>query len=258
MVRMNTRGTKPRNTAATPIATTGQAFTAEGGMGWQRTPKGELFLAAVTSLNEDTFYETANNRTKRIQTLTASPEIVNSPEWTLGMVRWLRQEVGLRSIPAVVAISAVKERLDAGLTGTNRQIVEAAIGRLDEASDVLAGWMSLYGRNIPSCVRRGVADALRARLSERSYLKWAGRMNNGSVTLRDVINLTHPKPKTKTQEALIKYALDEGYGKKGSDKKLPTIRAADSSSPWTVTRRSAPSQARTHRTSSVRLRSLTR
>lgn len=225
MARMNKRNAKPRNTATTPIATTGYAFTAEGGKGWQRTPKGELFLAAVTSLNEDTFYETANNRTKRIQTLTASPEIVNSPEWTLGMVRWLRQEVGLRSIPTVVAISAVKERLDAGLTGTNRQIVEAAIGRLDEASDVLAGWMSLYGRNIPSCVRRGVADALRARLSERSYLKWVGRMSAGSVTLRDVINLTHPKPKTKTQEALIKYALDEGYGKKGNDKQLPIIRA---------------------------------
>ena len=85
--------------------------------------------------------------------------------------------------------------------------------------------MSLYGRNIPSCVRRGVADALRVRLSERSYLKWAGRMNSGSVTLRDVVNLTHPKPKGKVQEALIKYALDEGYGKKGDDKQLPTIRA---------------------------------
>ena len=221
MARMNTRGSKPRNMATTPvITTTGQAFTAEGGMGWQRTPKGELFLAAVTSLNEDTFYETADNRAKRIQTLTADPEIVNSPEWVLGMVRWLRQEVGLRSIPGVVAISAVKARLDAGLTGTNRQIIEAAIGRLDEASDMIAGWMSLYGRNIPSCVRR-----LRVRLSERSYLKWAGRMNAGSVTLRDVINLTHPKPKDKTQEALIKLVLDEGYGKKGDDKQLPTIRA---------------------------------
>lgn len=225
MARMNKRNAKPRNTAATPIATTGQAFTAEGGMGWQRTPKGELFLAAVTSLNEDTFYESADERATHIQTLTKDNEIVTDPEWTLGMVRWLRQEVGLRSIPTVVAISAVKARLDAGLTGSNRQIVEAAIGRLDEASDMVAGWMSLYGRNIPSCVRRGVADALRVRLSERSYLKWAGRMNAGSVTLRDVVNLTHPKPKGKTQEALIKLVLDESYGKKGSDKKLPTIRA---------------------------------
>lgn len=226
MARMNTRNTKVRNTATTPVnTTTGRAFTAEGGTGWQRTPKGELFLAAVTSLNEDTFYESADKRANRIQTLAASPEIANAPEWTLGMVRWLRQEVGLRSIPTVVAISAVKARLDAGLTGTNRQIIEAAIGRLDEASDMVAGWMSLYGRNIPSCVRRGVADALRARLSERSYLKWAGRMNSGSVSLRDVINLTHPKPKDKTQEALIKYALDTGYGQKGDDKQLPVIRA---------------------------------
>lgn len=225
MARMNKRNAKPRNTATTPIATTSQAFTAEGGKGWQRTPKGELFLAAVTSLNEDTFYESADERATRIQTLTKDNEIVTDPEWTLGLVRWLRQEVGLRSIPTVVAISAVKARLDAGLTGTNRQIVEAAIGRLDEASDMIAGWMSLYGRNIPSCVRRGVADALRARLSERSYLKWVGRMNAGSVTLRDVVNLTHPKPKTKTQEAIIKYALDEGYGKKGDDKQLPIIRA---------------------------------
>lgn len=188
-------------------------------------PKGELFLAAVTSLNEDTFYETADKRAQRIQALAASPEIVNSPEWTLGMVRWLRQEVGLRSITGVVAMTVVKARLDAGLTGTNRQIIEAAISRLDEASDMIAGWMSLYGRNIPSCVRRGVADALRVRLSERSYLKWAGRMNAGSVTLRDVINLTHPKPKNSVQEALIKLVLDESYGKKGDDKQLPTIRA---------------------------------
>lgn len=212
--------------ANTPVnTTTGRAFTAEGGMGWQRTPKGELFLAAVTSLNEDTFYETADKRAQRIQALAASPEIVNSPEWTLGMVRWLRQEVGLRSITGVVAMTVVKARLDAGLTGTNRQIIEAAISRLDEASDMIAGWMSLYGRNIPSCVRRGVADALRVRLSERSYLKWAGRMNTGSVTLRDVINLTHPKPKNSVQEALIKLVLDESYGKKGDDKQLPTIRA---------------------------------
>jgi hypothetical protein len=34
MARMNTRGAKPRNMATTPVSTTtGQAFTAEGGMG---------------------------------------------------------------------------------------------------------------------------------------------------------------------------------------------------------------------------------
>ena len=169
MARMNTRGTKPRNMATTPVSTTTEpAFTAEGGMGWQRTPKGELFLAAVTSLNEDTFYESADERVNRIQALTTDPEIVNSPEWALGMVRWLRQEVGLRSIPCVVAMAVVKARLDAGLAGTNRQIVEAAIGRLDEASDMIAGWMSLYGPVLraPWRCRRSARPTVRAFLPQ--------------------------------------------------------------------------------------------
>ena len=185
--------------------------TYEGGVGFQRTPKEELFLAAVTSFNEDTFYETASDRTQRIQELTKHPDIINDPEWTLNLVRWLRNQASLRSIPTVVAVSAVGARLnnDTKLYGTNRQIIKAAVGRLDETANVLETWMSLYGRSIPSCVKRGVADALNTYLSERSYLKWSGRMNRSTVTLRDVINLTHLRPKSKVQEELIKYVLDE-------------------------------------------------
>lgn len=197
--------------------------TYEGGVGCQRTPKEELFLAAVTSFNEDTFYETASDRTQRIQELTKHPDIINDPEWTLNLVRWLRHVTGLRSIPTVVAVSAVGARLNKGLNNNNRQIIKAAVGRLDECSSVIETWMSLYGRSIPSCVKRGVADALNTYLSERSYLKWSGRMNKGSVTLRDVINLTHPRPKSKVQEALIKYVLDNSYGNKGDDTHLTTI-----------------------------------
>lgn len=226
MSRLNTRNAKPRNTAATPIKTSGEsAVTHEGGQGWRRTPKGELFLAAITSLNEDLFYESANERLKRIQGLVAMDEVVGDPAWTQGLVTWLRHDVGLRSIPAIVAITAVKARLDAGLSGGNRQIIASAVGRLDEASDVLAGWMVLYGRRIPSCVRRGVADALRHRLNERSYLKWSGRMSNGAVSLRDVINLTHPKPSGPQQARLVKYVLDHAYRGDGADAELSTIRA---------------------------------
>nr|DAJ48571.1 MAG TPA: ribonucleoprotein [Caudoviricetes sp.] len=196
--------------------------THEGGVGFQRTPKEELFLAAVTSFNEDTFYEAADERVQRIQELTKHPDTINDPEWTLNFVRWLRHVTGLRSIPAVVAVSAVGARLNKGLINNNRQIIKAAVGRLDECSSVLETWMSLYGRRIPSCVKRGVADALNTYLSEVSYLKWSGRINRSAITLRDVINLTHPQPK---QEALIKYVLDNSYGKKGDDTQLPIISA---------------------------------
>ena len=93
MARMNKRNAKPRNTAATPIATTGQAFTAEGGKGWQRTPKGELFLAAVTSLNEDTFYETADERVNRIQTLATLSDgtVIENPRYLRKSERRLKR-----------------------------------------------------------------------------------------------------------------------------------------------------------------------
>lgn len=57
---------------------------------------------------------------------------------------------GLRTIPAVVTVSAVGARLNRGLNN-NRQIIKAAVGRLDEAAKVLEMWMSLYGRSIYSC-----------------------------------------------------------------------------------------------------------
>ena len=118
MSRMNTRTARPKNTATTPVATTDRvALTHEGALGYTRTPKSELFLAAVTSLNEDTFYETANERTERIQRLAREEEVLNSPEWVLGLVGWLRKDVGLRSVPMIVAMSVVKARLEAGLSG---------------------------------------------------------------------------------------------------------------------------------------------
>lgn len=63
--------------------------TYEGGVGVQRAPKEELFLAAVTSFNEDTFYESVDERVQRIQTLVSHPDIINDPEWALKFVRWL-------------------------------------------------------------------------------------------------------------------------------------------------------------------------
>ena len=67
MGRFNTKNHVTANKATNKIDTTGERIsTFEGGTGWKRTPKAELFLAAVTSLNEDTFYEKADARADRI------------------------------------------------------------------------------------------------------------------------------------------------------------------------------------------------
>src|SRR5699024_6786050 len=97
MARLNTKTSKPRN-GATKLATNGaRTINHQGGVGFLRDEKTELFLASVSSLNEDTFYYTAQDRRGRIAELIKVTSV--DTEWTLGLVGWLRKEAGLRTIP---------------------------------------------------------------------------------------------------------------------------------------------------------------
>lgn len=224
MGRFNTKNHVTANKATNKIDTTGERIsTFEGGTGWKRTPKAELFLAAVTSLNEDTFYEKADARADRIAGLVK--QVADDNVWLEGMIGWLRQEAGLRAVPAMIAAEAVHARLEAGLTGGNRALVSAAIGRLDESSEFLAYWFARFGRKVPSAVKRGIADALNKSVTENSVLKWQGRMARGAFTLADVVNLTHPKPSDKYRENLFGAIIDSAYGREPNLEELSIMAA---------------------------------
>ena len=225
MARLNTKTSKPRN-GVTPLATTGaRTINHQGGVGFLRDEKTELFLTAVSSLNEDTFYESAKDRRGRIAKLIKATS--QDTEWTLGLVTWLRKEAGLRTIPSIIAAHSVKARLDKGISGSNRYIISAALGRMDENAEILAYWMETFGRTIPSAVKRGVADSFLRGLNQGSYLKWRGKANRGAVSLVDVINLTHPKPQTDEQASLLKLIVDEAYGNVTDTSGLSIIEARD-------------------------------
>ena len=225
MARLNTKTSKPRK-GATKLATTGaRTINHQGGVGFLRDEKTELFLAAVSSLNEDTFYESAQDRRGRIAELIKVTSV--DTEWTLGLVGWLRKEAGLRTIPSIIAAHAVKARLDKGINGSNRAIISAALGRMDENAEILAYWLETFGRTIPSAVKRGVADSFLRGLNQGSYLKWRGKASRGAVSLVDVINLTHPKPQTEEQAKLLKLIVDEAYGNDTDTSGLDVIKNRD-------------------------------
>ena len=196
MATLNSK-TKTNTTNGVLKTETGAAtFNHEGGIAYVRDNKSELFVTAVSSLNEDTFYEKADERAKRLESLVVA---VNDPDWVLPFVKYLRTDAGLRTVPLMIAVMAAKH-----YKSNRRQIINAAIGRLDEAPQVIAFWHKLYGKSIPSAVKRGVNDALKRLLNEKSYLKWRGK--TGDVTLRDVINLTHPN-----NIPLAGLIIDEAY-----------------------------------------------
>ncbi|MFJ3216848.1 TROVE domain-containing protein [Kitasatospora sp. NPDC086801] len=210
MSRFNIRKAKASPTS--PVTTTGRRTTNHnGGPGFARDRKSELFLLAITNMvGQDTFYERGGDRDDRYTALVRELAVAE-PEWTLGLLRWLRYGAQLRTAALVGAAEFTRARLDAGAHGYSRQVVDAVLQRPDEPGELLAYWTSRYGRALPKPVKRGVADAVRRLYHARSLLKY-DTVGKG-YRFGDVLELTHPAPDPQKpwQGALFEYALDRRH-----------------------------------------------
>jgi hypothetical protein len=221
---------KAKACAVSPLATTGErAVNHQGGHGHLRDAKSELFLLAVANfVAQNTFYETGEDRDHRFATLVRQLA-VEDPEWTAGLLGWLRGEGRLRTASVVGAAEYVKARLDAGVTEgpTNRSVIASVLQRPDEPGELLAYWTAVYGRTIPKPVKRGVADAVQRLYHGKSLLKY----DTASKGFRfgDVLNLVHaaPDPAKPWQGDLFQYALDRRHHPETAVEpaSLPTLTA---------------------------------
>ncbi|MEH0529746.1 TROVE domain-containing protein [Streptomyces stelliscabiei] len=185
--------------------------THQGGAAYARTPKMELFLLAVANMvGHHTFYEDAAARDERYEQLVRTLA-VSDPEWTLGLLGWLRTEAHMRTASLVGAAEFVRARLEAGAVGFSRQAVSVVLQRADEPGELLAYWTSRHGRGIPQPLKRGIADAARRLYTGRALLKY----DTASRPYRfgDVVELTHPSPDPRRpwQGDLFKYAIDRRH-----------------------------------------------
>lgn len=212
MTRFNRKGAKAQPVSR--VTSTGRVLrTYEGGRGRERDTRSELFLLAVSNLvSQHTFYETGDDRDDRFARLVRALA-VEDPDWTAGLLRWLRGEGNLRTASIVGAAEYVKARLDAGATDgpSNRQVVASVLRRPDEPGELLGYWTAMYGRSVPKPVKRGIADAVRRLYSGTSLLKY----DTASKGYRfgDILNLVHaaPDPDKPWQGELFQYALDRRH-----------------------------------------------
>ncbi|WP_327222965.1 TROVE domain-containing protein [Streptomyces platensis] len=233
MSRFNSRAARPA--VSSPVTTTGErTHTHEGGAGYLRDPKSELFLLAVSNfVGTDTFYEKAGERDDRYTQLVRQLAVFD-PAWCVGFLGWLRGEGNMRTASLVGAAEFVKARLDAGrgtadLTGApaleseqgggwNRRAINAVLQRADEPGEMLGYWTGRYGRKLPKPVKRGIADAVQRLYTERSLLKYD--TDSKGYRFGDVLNLVHAAPADDKpwQGDLFKHALDRRHG---SDEQIP-------------------------------------
>lgn len=191
-----------------PVAETGPVRTAQGGEGFLRDAYSELFLLSVSNMSsdKDDFYESARQRDSRFVALLHS--VASDTEWVTGFVTFLRTKAMIRTASIVAAAEIVKARLAAGVQG-NRQIIAAALQRPDEPGELLAYWISKYGKAIPKPVKRGISDACQRLFHERSLIKWDSKER--AYRFADILQLVHAEPSGPVQSALYKHILNERY-----------------------------------------------
>lgn len=216
-----------RTATFSPVRSDYTAFarTHQGGQGYERDFKSELFLLAVTNfVGEDTFYEDAKRRDDRFSALVRSVAL-HEPLWGYEMATWLRSEANMRSASIVFAAEFVKARLDAGRSGddvvtadgvgVSRAIVNAVLQRADEPGELLAYWASKYGRKLPIALKRGVSDAIKRLYTEYALLKYD--TESKGYRFADVIELVNPRYHNKSygswQDDLFKHAIDRRHGR---------------------------------------------
>lgn len=195
---------QPRKLRA-PIQTTGVGLdTFEGGRGYSRDPKSDLFLLAVTNMvGQDTFYESASQRDQRFADLVRVVSTID-PEWMQGFIPFLRNEMFMRSAAVVAAAEYVASGAPNGAS-----VVASALKRADEPAELIGYWHQTHGRNEPKPIKRGIARAVQRLYTQDAALKYDG--NSRSVRMGDVLERVHARPVSEEQSALFAYLLDRRH-----------------------------------------------
>lgn len=213
MTKFNVRTAATARTGTGPIATADEpAITAEGGAGWKRTPRAELFLLAVGSVDitADTFYQGGDERVARFTELVRTVAI-SDPAWIGSFLGWLRGPGNIRTASIVGAVEAARAMVQTQTPGS-RAIVAAVLQRADEPGEMIAYHLQRYGKRIPKPIKRGIADAVQRLYTERNLLKYDTPSH--AVRFGDVLELTHPAaPRYAEATLLFRHAIDRRHGR---------------------------------------------
>lgn len=218
------------NKKAGLIRTTGATETnPNGGTGFLRGAKSELFLLGVTNMvSEDTFYEKGSDRDTRYRELIRTVTL-DDPDWVARFLPWLRGTANMRtaSIVGAAEYARAAAQWDAetrdGFYATYpharvRNVVASVLQRPDEVGEFVAYWTRETGNGtLPGGVQRGLQDAINKHFTQKNSLKYDGA--NQPKRMGDLIQIVHPKPLAVKQALLWAYLVDKRIN--GNDAVIP-------------------------------------
>jgi len=186
-----------------PAATLPRPQTHEGAIAHRINPKQQLKRTVMACLLwEDNFYEDGMTIAERIVSLSQIVE----PTVVAEIAIEARDKMELRHVPLLLASILAKR----GYKGT-ADLLNHIIQRADELSEFVAVHARVNGVE-PSNVKKVLSAQIKRGLA-RAFTKFdeyqlAKYNRDGVVKLRDVLFLSHPKPKDETQKEVWKRLVD--------------------------------------------------
>jgi len=170
---------KAASAAAVKTNTTNLA----GGKAFSQTEKVELASIMLTSFLKDQFYRSSDQTAARLTELVSRGD----HQFAAKAAVYARKVFGMRSVTHLVA--AVLARQISG-TSWAKDFYREVIQRPDDVTEILAAYMTLYGKPITNAMRKGLGQALSG-FNAYQLAKYRGEGNE--VSLVDAVNLLHPK-----------------------------------------------------------------
>jgi len=172
--------------------------THEGAVAQKVDAMRELRRTVLTCLLwEDTFYEKGNCIAKRIAELVER----NKPEDVAALAREAREQMQLRHAPLFLVRELARRK---GAGPLVAETLEQVIQRADELGEFVALYWKEKKQPLSAGVKRGLARAF----PKFDAYQLAKYDRDSVVKLRDVLFLSHAKPKDETQAAVWKKLVE--------------------------------------------------
>ena len=173
---------------------------ASGHAAYKMTDKAKLVSQVLTSFfNEKKFY--GDNTADMIETI--KRVVASDPRFVANLAVFARREFNMRSVSHVLTAYLAHE--SAGKPYV-RETMQGVCLRGDDATEIMAFYLSTFGKPIPNSLKKGVNDVL-VEYDEYTLAKYKG--DSKAVKMRDLLCLCRPSPKTAEQSDLFKRCLED-------------------------------------------------
>jgi len=196
-----------------------QRFTKnyEGEKVYRLPPEIELYQRVLTNLvGEDKYYTSGSEDFEDLRSI-IQEVLSTDPKFVLQLANYARNYMNLRSVPILLLLES---SLHDGAKPYVREYVPKIVKRADELVEVISLFNLLVGNigdespkgSLPASLKKGLADTF------ENFDEY--QLNKYKKGLKDVLRITHPKPKDSYRNQLYRYLIYDEVGEE-----LKQIRA---------------------------------